>query len=261
MSVPVLRVLVADDERPARRFLTGLLEGSPGVQVAGEAADGEEAIALIERERPHLALLDLQMPEVGGLEVVRRLSTEHLPLVAFVTAFDDYAVDAFELNAIDYLMKPVARSRLEATLARARERLRRAEPPGERAAALQAATREYERAAKHRYLDRIPVRRGDEVVLVPVRQIASIEADGELLHLTSIVRERYTIAHRLHALEARLDPRRFIRLGRGTLANVELVTKISPMPGGTALASLSNGQELRVSRIQARVLRETLLKL
>jgi two-component system LytT family response regulator len=260
MSQP-LKVIVADDERPARRFLTGLVKGADHVVLLGEAATGQEAVELIEKVRPDLALLDLQMPEMGGLEVVRHLDAETLPLIAFVTAFDDYAVEAFELNAIDYLLKPVQKERLEATLARARERLKTPEPPTLRAEALATATKAYQQAARRQYAERIPVRRRDEVIIVPVRQIASIVAEGELLHITTIAGERYAITHRLHALEERLDPRRFVRLGRGTLANVDVIAKINPMPGGTYVAKLTNGQELAVSRIQSRMLRETLLKL
>lgn len=256
-----LRIIVADDERPARRFLVGLIKTCPGVQIVGEASTGEEAASLIEAERPHLALLDLQMPELGGLDVVRRVRRDALPLIAFVTAFDDYAVEAFELNAIDYLLKPVQKERLQATLDRARDRLRRPEPAEQRAASLVSAAAAYERAARRQYLERIPVRKRDEVVILAVRQIASVIAEGELLHITTIGNERYTITHRLHALQARLDPRRFVRLGRGTLANLDVISRVSPMPGGTYLAKLSNGQELAVSRIQSRVLRETLLKL
>ena len=257
----MLRVVVADDERPARRFLSSLLKGLGGVALVGEAASGSEAIELIERESPDLALLDLQMPEVGGLEVVRRISPKQLPLVAFVTAFDDYAVEAFELNAIDYLLKPVQQERLAATISRARQRVARPEPPERRAAVLKTVAAAYEQGARRQYLERLPVRRRDEVVILPIRQIASVVAEGELLHITTTSHERYTITHRLHALEERLDPRRFVRLGRGTLANIDLITKVSPMPGGTYLATLSNGQELAVSRIQSRVLRDTLLKL
>lgn len=261
MTTPALRIVVADDERPARRFLIDLLATIDGVALVGDAKGGEEAIALIEAERPDLALLDLQMPEVGGLEVVRRVSPAALPLVAFVTAFDDHAVEAFELSAIDYLLKPVEQARLAATIQRARERLDRAEPADERAAALAAASAAYA-AGRRAWLDRIPVRgRDDVVVIVPVRHIASIVAERELLHLTTLSNERYTITHRLHALEARLDPRRFVRLGRGSLANIDAIARISPMPGGTSMATLTNGQELGISRIQARVLRETLLKL
>jgi len=261
MTEPILKVIVADDERPARRFLTGLLKSCDAVQLVGEAASGAEAIALIQAQCPDLALLDLQMPEVGGLEVVRRTPKRIMPLVAFVTAFDDFAVEAFELNAIDYLLKPVQKDRLRGTLDRARDRVRHAETPEQRAASLAAASTAYERAARRQHVERIPVRHRDEVIIVPVRQIASIISEGELLHITTAANDRYTITHRLHALEARLDQRRFLRLGRGTLANVDMIVRVSPMPGGTYMVVLANGQDLHVSRIQSRVLRETLLTL
>jgi two-component system LytT family response regulator len=257
----VLRVVVADDERPARRFLVNLVKGCRDVELVGEASTGKDAVALIESARPDLALLDLQMPELGGLEVVRRLPPATLPLVAFVTAFEDFAIEAFELNAIDYLLKPVEADRLQATLDRARARLERREPGEQRAAALASAAAAYVQANRRSYLERLPVRRRTEVIILPVRQIASIVSEGELLHITTLAKEKYTITHRLHLLEVRLDPRRFVRLARGTLASVDAITKISPMPGGTYAATLSNGQELQVSRIQSRVLRDTLLKL
>lgn len=256
-----LRIVVADDERPARRFLTNVLAGLAGAEVVGEASSGEEAIELIERLRPDLALLDLQMPGLSGLDVARRLPVDRLPAVAFVTAFDDHAIEAFEVNAIDYILKPADPARVAATLDRARRHLDRKRPPEGRAAALANAAAAYLRQDRRPHLERIPVRRGEDVLLLPVRQVASIVADGELLCLTTTANERFTITYRLHAIEGRLDPRRFVRLGRGTLVNVDLITKVSPMPGGTYTATLANGQELPVSRIQSRVLRDSLLKL
>jgi two-component system LytT family response regulator len=253
-----LRVVLADDERPARRFLVNLLKTFPDVEVVGEASNGREALDLIAETKPSLALLDLQMPELGGLDTARLLKAGAAPMVAFVTAYDEFAVEAFELNAVDYLLKPVERERLAATLERARER----ETAGDRSRGLAAASAAIEQATKRQqFLERIPVRKRDDVVLLPVRQIASIVADGELLHLTTTGNERYTIAHRLHALEARLDPRRFVRLGRGALAAVDHIQRVSPMPGGMYQVTLSNGQSLPVSRLQSRVLRETLLRL
>lgn len=255
-----LRVLVVDDERPARRFLVALLERC-GAHVCGEAASGREALDAIEQLSPDLVLLDLQMPEMGGLDVVRQMRADRLPLVAFVTAFDEFAIDAFELNAIDYVLKPAEERRVRATLDRARQRLERNEPSPARAAALAHATAAYERASRRPFVDRLPVKVKHDLVLIPVRQIASLVSEGELLHITTVANERYTITHRLHALEARLDPRRFVRLGRGTLVNIDLVSRVSPMPGGTYIVMLSNGHQLPVSRIQSRVLRETLLRL
>ena len=229
--------------------------------VVGEAASGREAVTLIERERPDLALLDWQMPELDGIGVVKALKKQELPLIAFVTAYDEYAVRAFEVNAVDYLLKPVEKARLREALNRAQERMEHAEIVAEQAARVGAAVEAYESAAESPFLERIPVRQREEVLLVPVAQVASIVAEGELLHITTVQKARYTITYRLKDLEQRLDPARFIRLGRGTLANVDLIVKVGVMPGGTHEATLSNGQKLQVSRIQSRILRQRFLKL
>ncbi len=256
-----LRVVVADDERPARAFLLTLLRAFDDVLVVGEAASGREAVTLIERERPDLALLDWQMPELDGIGVVKSLKKHELPLIAFVTAYDEYAVRAFEVNAVDYLLKPVEKARLREALNRAQERMEHAEIVAEQAARVGAAVDAYETSTKYPYLERIPVRQREEVVLVPVAQVACIVAEGELLHITTVQKTRYTITYRLKDLEQRLDPARFIRLSRGTLANVDLIVKVGVMPGGTHEAALSNGQKLQVSRIQSRILRQRFLKL
>ncbi len=262
-----LRVVVADDERPARSYLIAMLETFENVAVVGAAEDGAAAIELIEREKPDLALLDLQMPEVDGLSVVRLLKKSCLPLIAFITAYDEYAVRAFELNAIDYLLKPVERSRLSQTLHRAEERLEQACAPAhmrrDEAAHLHAAIERYEREAPRTYLDRIPVRRnaGGEIVLLQTRTISTVVAEGELLHIQIANGERYTINYRLKDLEARLDPNLFVRLSRGTLANREMIARVNPLPGGTYIVTLSDNQQLQVSRMQSRILREQLLRL
>lgn len=254
-----LRVVLADDERPARRFLANLLRSFADVEIVGEAGNGKEAIDLIEHERPDLALLDLHMPEAGGLDVARLLKAGATPSIAFVTAHDDFAIQAFELNAIDYLLKPVERERLAGTLERARARASAA--PADQARRLTEASAALDSVTRPQYLERIPVRQRDETVILPVRQISSVVAEGELLHLTTVSNERFTISHRLHALEARLDPHKFVRLSRGTLAALDHIRKVNPMPGGTYQAQMANGETLQVSRIQARLLRETLLRL
>jgi two-component system, LytTR family, response regulator len=256
-----LRIVVADDERPARSFLVALLRSFDDVVVVGEALSGKDAVALIEQEKPDLALLDWQMPELDGMGVVRALNKQDMPLIAFVTAFDDYAVRAFEVNAVDYLLKPVDKARLRQTLNRAQERIEHTEIVSEQSDRVVAAMDAYEAATKPPYLERIPVRRREEVVLVPVHQIASIVADGELLHITTLRNERYTITYRLKDLEQRLDPTKFIRLGRGSLANIDVITKVGLLPGGTHVAYLKNGQKVPVSRLQSRTLRTRFLKL
>ncbi len=256
-----LRVLLADDERPARAFLKAMLHSFEDVVIVGEAENGAAAVEMIERERPDLALLDLQMPELDGLGVVRLIKKKYMPLIAFVTAYDEYAVKAFEMNAVDYLLKPVDRVRLCETINRAQERLEREEAVTQSIEQVRSAIQDYETSLNQPYLERIPIRKRDEITILPVEQIAAIIADGELLHITTVKNVRHTIAYRLKDLEARLDPAHFVRLGRGTLARLDLITRVSAMPGGTYVVTLSNHQQLKVSRLQSRILRDQLLKL
>ncbi len=195
-----LRVVIADDERPARSFLSAILRTFNDVEIVGEAANGMEAVQVIESKRPDLALLDLQMPEVDGLGVVRLLKKNRTPLVAFVTAYDEYAVRAFEVNAVDYVLKPVEAARLRQTIDRARERLERDDYRTEETERVRAAASAYEAAGSRPLLQRIPVRRRDEIFLVPVHQIVSAVADGELLHLRTSANETHTICYRLRDL-------------------------------------------------------------
>lgn len=253
-----LRIIIADDERPAREFLKSILREFETVEVVGEAENGADAVELIKSVKPDLALLDLQMPEISGLEVVRLLRRSQMPLVAFVTAYDEYAVQAFELNAIDYLLKPVERSRLHATLERASERLEHEDWRESETEKLRNMERSYE---KNGPLTRIPVKKREEIFLVPVVEISSVVADGELLHLTTAGNQRYVINFRLKDLELRLDEKHFIRLSRGALVNLEEIERVSPMPGGTYLVTMKNGQEIASSRLQSKILRSKLLKL
>jgi DNA-binding LytR/AlgR family response regulator len=256
-----LRVVVADDERPARAFLTDLLQKFEDVEVVGDATNGAECVELIERLAPDLALLDLQMPEVDGMGVVRLIRRDRLPLIAFVTAYDEYAVRAFEMNAVDYILKPVEPMRLRALINRAIERLERSDLRPDDAQRVRAAVTDYVESQPLKLLRRIPVRKRDDIFLVPVDQLVSIVAEGELLHLTTRTSERYTITYRLKDLEGRLDPGQFVRVSRGTLLNLAMIQKMTPMSGGTYIAVLHNGAEHQVSRIRGRVLREQLLKL
>ena len=256
-----LRIVIAEDERPARFFLKAILQEFNDAEIVGEAENGAEAVEIIKETKPDLALLDLQMPEISGLEVVKLLKKSQMPLVAFVTAYDEFAVQAFEVNAVDYLLKPVEKARLRETLNRVRERLEQTDFRKKESTNLKAAVAAYEKTAPTNLLERIPIRRRDEILLIPVSEIASIVADGELLHLTDLQNKKYTINFRLRDLEARLEPNRFIRLSRGALVNLETIARINPMPGGTYDVLLKNGQKLSSSRLQSRILREKLLKI
>ncbi len=256
-----LRVFVADDERPAREFLKRLLNDFDDVELVGEAENGTDAVEKIKALKPDLALLDLQMPELSGLEVVGLLRKTQMPLTAFVTAFDEFAVQAFELNAVDYLLKPVEKSRLRETINRAAERLEKDEWRENETTRLRSAAKTYEKAATTEPLERIPGKKRDEIILVPVDDISSIVADGELLRITTKTNQKYLINFRLKDLEMRLDERKFVRLSRGALVNLDSISKVSPLPGGTYQINLDNGQEIATSRLQSRILRSKLLKL
>lgn len=256
-----LRVIVADDERPAREFLKSLLRTFEQVELVGEADHGNAAVELIKSQKPDLAILDLKMPEMSGLDAVRLLRKSQMPLVAFVTAHDEFAIQAFEVNAVDYLLKPVERARLADTISRASEALERSDWRETSAERIGRAVADHDRAAPQELLERIPVRQRDDIVLVPVTEISSIVADGELLRLTTATNKRYIINYRLKDLEPRLDPRAFVRLSRGALVNVSAIESISPLPGGTYSVSLCNGQEISSSRLQSKALRNRLFRL
>ena len=208
-----------------------------------------------------MALLDLQISEVDGISVVRLLQRRFLPLVIFVTAYDEYAVKAFELNAIDYLTKPVAEARLREAIRRASDRLDRDDARQAVATSLRQALRAYDHARPLPRLERIPIRRKDDILLLPISQLVSVVADGELLHLTTAGQENSTIAYRRRISRRRLDPQRFIKLDEGTVVSIDFIARVTPVSGWHVVVKLRNGDELDVSRIQSRLLRERLLKL
>jgi two-component system LytT family response regulator len=246
MTSDRLTVVVADDERPARAFLAATVRTIAEAELVGEASGGAEAVALIERVRPDLALLDLHMPEIDGLAVVRLVRPDCLPLIAFVTAYDEYAVRAFELNAIDYLLKPVEPARIRQTIVRAREQL---------------AMHVTDRTAPGQYLLRIPVRHHDDIVLLPVERIIAIESDRDIVYLSSPTGEQHTLRYPLKDLEARLDPRQFIRVSRSALVRVDAVRRASPLPNGSYMLVLTNNQQVQLSRARAQVLRDVLFRI
>ena len=259
-----LRVLLVDDERPARAFLRSMLVHFEDVDLVGEATDGADAIAQIEQLSPDLVLMDLHMPELDGLATVRLLRKDCASLIAIVTAYDQHAIEAFEINAVDYLLKPVEPARLRRTINRAIERLEHADFANiavREAAHVRAAADAIDSVTPRPPLQRLPVRRADETVFVPVDDISTVVADGELLRITTVSSERHIITYRLKDLEARLPPGLFVRLSRGALAAVARIRSVSPMPGGTYSVLMTNGQRIDVSRVRSRVIRNQLLKL
>jgi len=232
----MIRVLIVDDEQTARERLRHLLGLIPDVEVAGEAADGEQAIARIAEMRPDLVLMDIQMPGCSGLEVVASLPSPR-PKIVFCTAFDQYAVDAFELHAVDYLLKPVNRIRL----AHAIERVRgpaSADAAGGIDHALQAV-----RATSLRLLARV----GGRYRVIPLSDAVYFSSVDRLTSLHTRERE-YVVDPTLNELEERLDPGCFFRVSRSAIVSLNAVTEVLPLPGGVADVVLAGGARLEVSR-------------
>jgi two-component system, LytTR family, response regulator len=229
-----LRALIVDDEQPARDRLRRMLAEFKDVEVAGEAADGEEAMAGIAELRPDAVFLDIQMPGATGLEVAASLA-EPRPHVIFCTAFDQYAVDAFELHAIDYLLKPVSRARLEKAL----DRVRRTAPSG---AGLDRLTGQAG-AAPARFL----ARKGATYRVVAAREVLAFVSEDGLTKLLAAGQHCW-MNPTLNELEARLDPRRFFRISRAAIVNLDAVKEVEPDTGGHGDVVLRDGTRLEVSR-------------
>ena len=241
-----LRVLIVDDARLARRELRTLLAAIPWVACVGEADDVPAAREAILREQPDLVLLDVQMPSGEGFDVLDGLET--VPMVVFVTAYEQYAVKAFEANAVDYLVKPFSRERFAATLQRAKARLSTSAALGAQASTqiLQALD-----ALRQRddYLQRIPVRVDEHVVLVAVDDIVWIKAARNTVEI-HLVGHMHELRETMATLAARLDPRHFARVHRSAIVNVRRVKAIHPWFNGHHVVTMDTGQQLRMSRYQ-----------
>ena len=236
-----LKTLIVDDEPLARRRMRRLLNAEAGVTLAGECANGIEALEAIERESPDLILLDVQMPELDGFEVIRRLPTDRLPGVIFVTAFDRYAMRAFDVHAIDYLLKPFSASRFQLALVRARERIHARRTDAGVVQLIASLRRE------EQYLSRVPVRTGGRVVLVDLRTVDWIEADDNYVRLHCGGRE-HVMRVTLSALERQLDPECFVRIHRSTVVRIDRIREFHPATHGDMDVVLRDGTQLTLSR-------------
>lgn len=244
-----LTVVVADDEEPSRERLRALAAALPDLRVVGEAGDGHEALRLIDELRPDLVLLSLAMPGLGGLEVVRRM--RHRPAVVFTTPFDRNAIAAFELQAVDYLLKPVDDTRFRAAIERARERAQSAPDltDGER---LRHAL--YESG----HLARVFVRERNRILVVPTGDIERLEARGDYVAL-HVGPKRHLVQVTIADMERRLDPGRFVRVHRSHIVNLDYVVAFNTDPKGALEVELRGGTRLSVSRSRAQALRNLVL--
>jgi two-component system LytT family response regulator len=240
-----LRSLIVDDEPLARTALLRLLKPDRDISVIGQCGDGESAVQAIQQMQPDLVFLDVQMPEMDGFEVVESIGIGRMPITIFVTAFDQYAIRAFDANAVDYLLKPFSPDRLSRALTRARDRChgRQDKDAAQRLFSLLGSRYQSD------YVQRLTVASGGRIQFISVADIDWIEAEGNYARLHA-GRRVYEVRETLQALMEKLDPREFIRIHRSTIVNICRIREVQPWFQGSHIVLLHSGEELRMSRYQ-----------
>jgi two-component system LytT family response regulator len=239
-----IRVVIADDEALAREQISDLLKRFDDCELVQLCADGREALTAIEEHRPDLLFIDIEMPELTGFEVLQEIRLAPMPVVVFVTAYDKYALQAFEAHALDYLLKPFDFERFERTLSRARQQIA-ASRNGELSEKLLAMLQSRKSAPK--FLDRLAIKSRGRVIFLKTDEITWIEAAGNYLELHT-GKESHLIREPISDFEQRLNPERFIRIHRSCIVNVECIKELQPGFGGEYLVVMNDGQQLTASR-------------
>jgi two-component system LytT family response regulator len=250
----MIKTVVVDDEPLARRRILRLLKAEPDVEVVAECSDGREAIEAIRQHQPDLIFLDVQMPEIDGFGVLQALEPTQVPLVIFTTAYDQYAVRAFEVHALDYLVKPFDPERFRSAFQRARDQLERvqASDQNQRLISLLEQLAAQARAGDgatggDRYLDRLMIRSGGKIFFVKTAEIDWVEAAANYVRL-HVGRESHVIRETISNLAERLDPTHFARIHRSTIVNLDRVKEMQPWFSGEYIVILRDGTRLKLSR-------------
>ncbi|HEY5802056.1 MAG TPA: LytTR family DNA-binding domain-containing protein [Burkholderiaceae bacterium] len=240
-----IRALIVDDEALARRGIRQYLDLEADIEVVGECGDGLAAIDAIAALQPDLVFLDISMPEADGFDVVAAVGADNMPATIFVTAYDQYAVRAFEIHALDYLLKPVEPERMRAALARARVQL--SAKPDDLAARVAAVLGELGSGPARRHVRRLPIKKAGRVLLVDIDDVMRFEATGNYIEVHT--RERmHLLRETLSALEARLDPDGFVRVSRSCIVNARHIRELQPQSSGDFVIVLADDSEVQGSR-------------
>jgi len=248
-----IKALIVDDEKLARDEMRFLLGSEKDIEIVAEAAGGLEAVALVREKKPDIVFLDIQMPEMNGFQVVHELvETGEIPLIIFATAYDTYAIKAFEVNALDYLLKPIDRERLGEALVRARRAMPQREEFARRLRKLAEGIR-----IKTSFLPRIVVRKGEEPTVVDVERVAMLRREGYRVTAHTDEGKFPTNYRDLDEVEIQLDPAIFIRLGGDYLVNIRAIADVVPWSGGNFMMTLEDADktEVRLNRSQAKLLK------
>jgi len=239
-----IRALVIDDEPLARDMIREMLAGDPEVEIIAECANGREAVEAIRSMSPDLIFLDIQMPELGGFEVLESFEANQVPYVIFATAYDQYAVRAFEVHAFDYLLKPFDRERFDVAWQRAKAQIKH-DRTGERDRHILALLEELK--AGPRYLERLVVKAGGRVFFLDVDQIHCIEAEGNYVRIHDNSKH-YLLRETISGLEEQLDPKQFLRIHRSAIVKIDKIKELQPWFHGEYRIILENGKQLTLSR-------------
>ena len=252
-----IRTLIVDDEPLARERLRKLLEAEKDIEIVGECDDGRAALAAIKKQPPDLIFLDIQMPELDGFEVLARMKCERTPAIIFATAYDKFALQAFEVHALDYLLKPFDRERFQTALNRARAHLERKRPDEleQRLASLLMDLKEGARGP-----ERLAVKSQGRVLLLKLDEIDWIEAADNYVNL-HVRNESHSIRETMTSFAARLDSKKFIRISRSALVNVERIKELQPLFHGDYVVILHDGTRLTLSRTHREKVQQLLGKL
>jgi two-component system LytT family response regulator len=239
-----IRALIVDDEPLGRERIRTLLREDAEVEVVGECVDGRQAIAAVERLKPDLLFLDVQMPEMDGFAVVDAMAAQHMPAIIFVTAYDRYAVQAFEVHALDYLLKSFDRERFQSAVARAKQEIRRSREGAlnERLAGLLEDLESRKQRAT-----RVVIKSAGRIFFLPVEEIDWVEAADNYVRIHAGA-EAHLVRETLQSLEGRLDPARFLRIHRSTIVNLDRIRELHPLFHGDYAVRLRDGTELTLSR-------------
>jgi two-component system LytT family response regulator len=242
----VLRTVIVDDEPLARDCVRLALQGTPGIQVIAECVDGEAAVDAILRLRPDLVFLDVQMPGMDGFDVIDAVGPERMPAVVFVTAYDEHALRAFEVHALDYVLKPFDDTRFREALRHAR-RFVDSDLDDQLRSRLKVLLEDRKSSDQEQYTGRIMVRVRDRIRIVPVNDVDWFESAGNYVRIRSGT-NTFLIRRTLTSLADTLDPTRFVRIHRSTIVNLDRIQELQPAAGGDYIAILKDGRKLRVSR-------------
>jgi len=244
MKSAQIRTLIADDEALARKFIRRMLKDDHDVEILGECSNGKETVAMIRKENPDLVFLDVQMPEMDGFAVLEAIGIESLPEIIFATAYEQYAIRAFELHALDYLLKPFDQTRFKEAIKHAKERFRSLRQNDGR---MQISALLDSIKNKPQYLERLVIKAGGRITFLRTDEIDWIEADDKYVHLHTS-KARPMVRQTLSAMEAQLDPAKFRRVHRSAIVNVERIAELQPLFSGEYSILLQDGTKLTLSR-------------